>query len=75
MFCENCGAQIDEGAKFCEDCGIPVVGSYMPQQSYSAPIQPSVIQRGEAVQNQELRRKTVAQFKCVAGPGAPILSP
>lgn len=25
MFCENCGAQLDEGARFCDKCGAPVV--------------------------------------------------
>ena len=24
MFCENCGAQVPDGAKFCESCGSPV---------------------------------------------------
>ncbi len=27
MFCENCGANINDGAKFCKFCGAPVSGS------------------------------------------------
>ena len=26
MFCRNCGAQLDAGAKFCTKCGIQVEG-------------------------------------------------
>lgn len=26
MFCKNCGAQIDDGADFCSECGSPVGG-------------------------------------------------
>lgn len=25
MFCEKCGAQLADGAKFCENCGMPVI--------------------------------------------------
>ena len=25
MYCEKCGAQLTEGAKFCDNCGAPVV--------------------------------------------------
>lgn len=27
MFCEKCGKELPEGAKFCEDCGAPVGGA------------------------------------------------
>ena len=27
MFCTNCGAQLNEGAKFCTSCGAPVAGT------------------------------------------------
>ena len=25
MYCRNCGAQIEDGAKFCAACGAPVI--------------------------------------------------
>lgn len=31
MFCEQCGAQIPEGAKFCENCGAPVAVEASPK--------------------------------------------
>ena len=30
MFCEGCGAQLEPGARFCENCGTPV-----PQENIS----------------------------------------
>ena len=45
MFCSNCGAQIDDGAKFCPSCGTPVenqpsgVVSQM-EQPVMTPVQP-----------------------------------
>lgn len=45
MFCENCGAQIDVGQKFCTTCGAPAKisdtvnagGQYQYQQQYQQP--------------------------------------
>lgn len=44
-FCEKCGAQLKEGAKFCAVCGAPVEAySQQPAQSsqqYQQPVQPN----------------------------------
>lgn len=40
MFCNNCGREIEDGAKFCDYCGSPVnydsVGKTAPESSFSA---------------------------------------
>ena len=30
-FCTNCGSKIDDGARFCPDCGSPVVPERLRQ--------------------------------------------
>lgn len=30
MFCQNCGASLEDGAKFCPNCGTPVAASVRP---------------------------------------------
>lgn len=35
-FCNNCGAQLDEGAKFCPSCGTVQGGAGAQQNGYSA---------------------------------------
>ena len=34
MFCDNCGTQLNEGAKFCPRCGTPVTGPDQGQGAY-----------------------------------------
>ncbi len=38
MFCKNCGAQCNDGAKFCAKCGTPIEAA--PVQQPVAPVQP-----------------------------------
>ena len=41
-FCEKCGAQLKEGAKFCAGCGAPVeTYSQQPDPQYQQPVQPN----------------------------------
>ncbi len=49
MFCENCGAKIDEDSKFCENCGEPVrAGSAIEfQEGYGDPPKGSNIEKIE----------------------------
>lgn len=35
MYCENCGAKIDDGAKFCPSCGAPVGPDTQNQYGYT----------------------------------------
>lgn len=37
MFCQNCGTRLDTDAKFCPNCGQPVVDSAEPSPPHSAP--------------------------------------
>lgn len=40
MFCENCGAPLEDGARFCPNCGTKVIGDApepAPASTYSAP--------------------------------------
>ena len=40
MTCQNCGAQLNEGAAFCPNCGTPVSQTQtQPQQQYAQPQQ------------------------------------
>ena len=40
MFCNNCGAQLDEGTKFCAVCGAPVVDAAAEEPvQYAQPVQ------------------------------------
>ena len=39
MYCANCGAKLDEGSKFCHNCGHPVQSaSPAPQQAVPVPV-------------------------------------
>ena len=33
MFCENCGAKVEENAAVCTSCGAPINHSSNPEQS------------------------------------------
>ncbi len=33
MFCNRCGAQIPDDARFCQNCGAPVTGQFQVRQS------------------------------------------
>ncbi len=37
MFCENCGAQLQENVKFCPECGAPVAASGVQMQQMTEP--------------------------------------
>lgn len=40
MFCENCGASLKDGAKFCPQCGAKIEGdtpSATPESNYAEP--------------------------------------
>lgn len=40
-FCSNCGAQLPEGTKFCQECGQRIVNQEPVQPVYEAPVQQS----------------------------------
>ncbi len=48
MFCENCGAKVQDGAAFCSECGASTAAQpeqsarpvYAQPQPYAAPVQP-----------------------------------
>ena len=37
MFCKNCGAPIEDGAKFCESCGAEFVSDISEQSAAKTP--------------------------------------
>lgn len=49
MFCTNCGAQINDGTKFCPKCGVQVGGEQAPVVT---PVEP-VVEHVEAVKVQD----------------------
>ncbi len=40
MFCTHCGTQVQDGAKFCNNCGAPISANTIQQQPQSAPVPP-----------------------------------
>ncbi|MBR4928850.1 MAG: zinc-ribbon domain-containing protein [Oscillospiraceae bacterium] len=42
MFCSNCGTKLQEGAKFCHNCGAPVISNAAPAETaepaFTAPV-------------------------------------
>lgn len=38
MFCENCGVQIRDDARFCSNCGVPVDEEVFPQVTAEQPV-------------------------------------
>lgn len=40
-FCEKCGSQLKEDAKFCAECGAPVAESYQEAAAPQQPVQPN----------------------------------
>lgn len=40
MFCRKCGAQLENGTKFCVKCGTPVTQTEAPAKDYSPAVQP-----------------------------------
>ena len=38
-FCGKCGAQLNDGAKFCPSCGAPTGSEQAQQQTYQQPQQ------------------------------------
>ncbi len=63
MICNKCGNEVNEGAKFCRNCGAPV--ERPATEKPSAPIETSVIQESaapaESVANQESEEPVVNQ--------------
>lgn len=58
MMCQNCGQVMPDGARFCSNCGKPLLVSYMPAQDYP---QNSYTQRKPA-QTQLLSGKAIASL-------------
>ncbi len=50
-YCPNCGAEVPEGAQFCEKCGASMVVQQQPQQQtqYQQPVQGGVEQKSKLV--------------------------
>ncbi|MGM9615682.1 MAG: zinc-ribbon domain-containing protein [Oscillospiraceae bacterium] len=40
MYCQHCGSQIQDGVKFCANCGEPVFNMSQPTQSGQIPLSP-----------------------------------
>ena len=40
-FCPNCGSQLQEGTKFCQECGQRIVNQEPVQPVYEAPVEPA----------------------------------
>lgn len=52
MFCQKCGAQLEEGARFCTACGNPVVQeTHNPVESSYQPYIKVPVQKKEFVFN------------------------
>ena len=52
MYCSNCGAKLDDGAKFCHECGTPVLpinNPQLPQQEAAPAPQTPAFGMGEPV--------------------------
>ena len=49
MYCSNCGAKIEEGSKFCTNCGVPLSAQKQPAM-HEAPQKPSQPAMHEAPQ-------------------------
>ncbi len=43
MFCEQCGANLQEGATFCNACGSPVESQEEVESVYTPPVQPEPV--------------------------------
>ena len=43
MFCEQCGSKIEDGIKFCTNCGASVMYDAPAQQPYQQQVQPSAV--------------------------------
>lgn len=69
MFCMHCGNQVQDGAKFCENCGKPIqqaeAQSAAPQAAQPEPVQSAVIQQGAPMPD---RGASTAQTQAGQGP-------
>ena len=61
MFCEKCGKELQEGAKFCEGCGAAVQAAPVQEEAKAAPVEKEVAPAPQIVNNfyQEEKREAV----------------
>ena len=61
MFCENCGAPLEDGVKFCPNCGTKVMG----EAPASAPAAATPQQTGKLYYPDPKRYTTYTSFKAM----------
>ena len=61
MFCENCGAPLEDGVKFCPNCGTKVMG----EAPASAPAAARPQQTGKLYYPDPKRYTTYTSFKAM----------
>ncbi len=73
MFCENCGAKVQDGAAFCSECGASTAAQpeqsarpvYAQPQPYAAPVSP---RRSRAMPSPCTRPSAAQQRAAARGP-------
>ena len=72
MFCENCGKELPDGSKFCNECGAKVLSDEEWAQAVGAASQPAPLNRAASMQQGNTPAAVNAGSQI---PGTPMLPP